>query len=266
MINDNDSFFDQLRERQSPDMPNAPAQPLVDSKDKLSAEEPTGAEDAASQNNDARLPAQAKRALVSLLRYGVILFAQKPKLFDSIIRYQDAVRNHLADVYLKLVLDEKAGVAFVSSMSEEDQTDDADDDDDIVPLITRRTLTLYDTLLLLVLRKHYQERETSGEQKVVIDLERMEANLTPFLPLTNNSKTDRQKLVGSLKKMIDKKIISLVRGSRDRFEITPVIRYVVNAEFLETMLDEYHRLAKEASVTLEAKPSPVTELFERAEQ
>lgn len=193
-----------------------------------------------------KMPPEARRALVSLLKYGVILAAQKGKLFDSICRYQSAVRSHLADVYLKLVLDEKTGVAFVAGLDESD-----DEDFDAASLITRRTLSLYDTLLLLVLRKHYQERENSGEQRIIIDIERIEANLSPFLPLTNSMKSDRRKLISALKKMLEKRILSMVRGSGDRFEITPIIRYVVNAQFLEQMLKEYQRLAHEAGLNMD---------------
>ncbi|MFU7548289.1 DUF4194 domain-containing protein, partial [Pseudomonas paraeruginosa] len=61
-------------------------------------------------------------------------------------------------------------------------------------MINKRTLSLYDTLLLLVLRKYYQERETAGEQKIIIDIERIEALMTPFLPLTYSSRSERRTL------------------------------------------------------------------------
>ncbi len=191
-----------------------------------------------------KLSPEARRALVSLLKHGVVLAAQKSKLFEAICRYQSAVRDHLADVYLKLVLDEKTGVAFVAGLDESD----ADDEKEGVSLITRRTLSLYDTLLLLVLRKHYQERESVGEQRIIIDIERIEASLTPFLPLTNSMKADRRKLVAALNKMLEKRLLTKVRGSNDRLEITPIIRYVVNAEFLEKMLKEYQDLALQAGL------------------
>lgn len=190
---------------------------------------------------------EASRALVSLLRQGVILSSQKPKLFDSLCRYQEVVRRHLSEVYLKLVLDEKSGLAFVASIQTESEADiDNSDEEETVSLISRRMLSLYDTLLLLVLRKHYQNRETAGEQRIIVDVERIMSYLTPFIPLTNRGKSDREKLNAALKKMVDKKILSLVRGSEDRYEITPVVRYVVSAEFLETMLVEYMKLAAES--------------------
>lgn len=159
------------------------------------------------------MPPEARRVLVSLLRQGVILSSQKTKLFESLCRYQDAVRRHLSNVYLKLVLDEKAGVAFIASTQGENEMDISDsEEDEIVSLISRRTLSLYDTILLLVLRKHYQDRETSGEQRIVVDIERIESYLMPFLPLTNSSKSDRDKLNTALRKMVDKKILSMIEG------------------------------------------------------
>ena len=109
-------------------------------------------------------------------------------------------------------------------------------------------------MLLLILRKHFQERETAGEQRIIIDIEKIEANLSPFLPLTNSTRSDRRKLDSALKKMTEKHILSAVRGNDDRFEITPIIRYVVNAGFLESMLAEYTRMALDAGLTVTDLP------------
>lgn len=245
-------LFDRFRELQSDRSPlEQNAQSENDARDSsLSALEPASSAttetstDSPSTNNGT-LPPEARRALVGLLRHGVVLASQKANLFESICRYQDAVRGHLADIYLKLVLDQRTGVAFVAGLDE----DDSEQEEEAVSLISRRTLTLYDTLLLLILRKHYQERETAGEQRIVIDSEKIEANLSPFLPLTNSTRSDRRKLDSALKKMSEKHILSAVRGSDDRFEITPIIRYVVNAGFLESMLAEYTRLALAAGLT-----------------
>ena len=237
-------LLDRLRQSQS-DQKAAPDSHNTDETEITSQnnEEPDIEEATAFENG--KMPPEARRALVNLLKHGVILADQKGILFEAVVRYQSAIRSHLADMYLKLVLDERTGVAFIAQVDESDS-----DDTEVVSLITRRTLSLYDTLLLLVLRKHYQERESAGEQCIIIDIERIEASLTPFLPLTNSMKSDRRKLIAALKKMMEKRILSLLRGSGDRFEITAVIRYVVNAEFLEKMLHEYQRLAQQAGLSL----------------
>ena len=192
------------------------------------------------------LPMEAKKTLVTLLRYGVMLAKQKSLLFQTLVQHQVAIKTQLANMYLKLILDEKQGVAFIESLDGSDPS--LEENDEPMSLIYRRTLSLYDTLLLLVLRKHYQERETVGEKCIVIDVDRVESYLCPFVPLTNNSKVDRQKLSGALQKFVEKRILSAVRGSEDRFEITPIIRYVVNATFLEKMLQTYHDLAEKQNI------------------
>ena len=56
----------------------------------------------------------------------------------------------------------------------------------------------------------------------------------------------QRQLNGALNNMKERRILAAVRGEDDRYEITPVIRYVVNAAFLEHMLTEYTKLAERA--------------------
>ncbi len=186
-----------------------------------------------------RLPTDARRVLVYLLRHGVILAHNKSTLFDVLCREQDTIQDHLADMFLRVLIDEKAGVAVLLQQQ-------VDDNEESVSLISRRPLTLYDTLLLLVLRKHFQERETAGEFRIYIDIDRIETRMSPFLSLTNSSRGDRRKLNSALKTMKERRLLLSVPGDDERFEITAVIRYVVNAEFLEKLLAEYSQLAVQA--------------------
>lgn len=193
----------------------------------------------------AGMPIEARRALVLLLRQGVVLAETKRIAFDALCRHEALIAAHLGSIFMHMLLDHKAGIAI---LLQQEVTDQDDDEEDGSRLINKRTLSLYDTLLLLVLRKYYQERETAGEQKIIIDIDRIETLMTPFLPLTNSTRIDRRTLSGSLTLMKEKRLISTVRGDDERFEITSVIRYVVNAEFLARLLAEYERLAADAGV------------------
>ena len=166
--------------------------------------------------------------------------------FEALCRHEVLIAEHLGNMFMRMLLDMKAGIAILLQQEAEEQDEEADE---ASRLINKRTLSLYDTLLLLVLRKHYQERETAGEQKIIIDIERIETLMTPFLPLTYSSRSERRTLNGSLTLFKEKRLISAVRGDDERFEITPVIRYVVNADFLERLLKEYERLAGDADVS-----------------
>lgn len=203
--------------------------------------------------DESDMPHDARRVLVHLLRQGSVMASQKPKVFEQLVRFEIEVRKHLSEVYLRLVLDQKTGVAFVASTnsehieetSEDELYEDEFDSEESATLIPRRTLSLFDTLILLVLRKHYQERESAGEQKITIDIERLESYLAPFLPITDHASKDRKKLLARVKEMIKRKVLSTIRGVEDRYEITPIIRYVVSANFLEEMLAEYIALASD---------------------
>lgn len=253
------SFFDMVRGRDAAEDEQVRAAESGEPEDtrRESDEELQSGTDS-EHDEGAEMPHEARRVLVYLMRQGAIIATQKPKLYDSLCRYQAQVRRHLAEVYLRLVLDEKAGVAFVGRYEQEDASTTKPDtdvstesDDEFVSLISRRTLSLYDTLLLLVLRRHYQERESAGEQKITVDVERLESYLTPFLPLTNHARADRKKLNSAIQKLIGRKLLAAIRGSDDRYEITPIIRYVVDAAFLETMLQDYLRLAHEEQIPVE---------------
>jgi hypothetical protein len=149
----------------------------------------------------------------------------------------------LAEVYLQLILDEKQGIAFIINVEQPEDEPKDESQEDFPVLIRKRTLTLYDTLVLLILRQYYQERETAGEQKIIIDIDRIQSSLVPYIPLTNHDSKDRKKLNGALDKFSEKKVLSNLRGEEGRYEITPIIRYVVNAEFLQNLLTEYQELA-----------------------
>lgn len=216
-----------------------------ETKDLMISDEP----ESRGRDDSSDMPHEARRVLIHLMRQGVIISAQKPKLFELVCRYEAHVRRHFSEVYLQLTLDPKAGIAFVASTRDDREAES--EGDEFPSLISKRTLSLYDTLLLLVLRKHYQDRESVGEQKITIDIERLESYLTPFLPLTQHEKSDRSKLNAAIQKFVLKKVLSATRDAEDRYEITPVIRYVVNAEFLESMLIEYQKLAKDAGYELD---------------
>ena len=207
-------------------------------------------EHAQDRDTDALMPHVARRVLVYLMRQGVILAAENLKLFDLLCRYEAEIRRHLAEVYIQLVLDAKQGVAYIINLEsiEDEQEDENQPLDDFPVLIRKRTLTVYDTLILLILRKYYQERETAGEQKIIIDVERIQSSLIPFIPLTNHDSKDRKKLNAALEKFIEKKVLTGLRGEEGRYEITPIIRYVVNAEFLQSLLSEYQQLAAKAKL------------------
>lgn len=209
---------------------------------------------AISDNHHTTIPAIAKKTLVYLMRQGVVLQSQKPQVFANVLQYQKMIARHLSEVYLSLIIDERQGVLFISRSDYQEVQDESSDfenemsdEEDISSLIGRRVISVYDSLLLLILRKYYQERENAGEQQIIIDVDKLEGLFLPFSPLTNYETKERNKLINKLKSFAKShKILQSIRNSDERFEITPMIRYVVNADFLQSMLSEYELLLQKS--------------------
>lgn len=193
-----------------------------------------------------RLAPDARRAVVELMRQGVVMADRRRLVFDALCRHQALIRDHLADLYLRLQIDETAGLALLLQGEPEPEPNTEGDEEDAPALISRRLLTLYDTLLLLVLRRHYLDRETAGDTRISIDIDQIQERLIPFLPLTASQAQDRKRLNGAIDLMKKRRILAAIRGEDQRLEITPVIRYVVSAEMLEQLLLEYRRIAQSA--------------------
>jgi len=193
----------------------------------------------------------AQIGYLKILRSGVILEKNNQPIFKSICENAKPIRSRLSELNIELVIDELRGVAFTRNIDGEDSA--------LPKLIQSKPLSIYDTLLALVLRKHYQGREKVGEQKVVVDIDTIENEMKPFLPLTNNSKTDKKKLNGALNKFKLKNMILEVKGSETRYEISPVIRYVIDSSFLNEMLKKYQEVLKKLDIELPKDSSKTDE-------
>jgi hypothetical protein len=191
-----------------------------------------------------RLSPEARRAVIELLRQGVVFADTRRLVFDAIRTHRAVIADHLADMQLRVLIDEPEGLALLLSARPNGIDED---DDETASLISRRRLTVYDTLLLIILRKHFLDRETAGDVRIRIDVAQIEALMMPFLPLSGSTRSDRKKLNGAIEGMKKRKILNAVRGEDERIEISPVIRYVVNVEYLEHLLGEYRRLADAAA-------------------
>ena len=179
------------------------------------------------------LPPEAKKALVHIYRSGSILLTQNKDRYETLCKYENAVRMHMSEVYMDVIFDKKAGHIFTQISAPDDN------DEEPARLVTAKPLSVYQSILLVVLRKYFQERETAGEQRIIIDIERLTSFLVPYLELTHSTRKDTDKLKRAISSMVDKRVLINIRGEEERFQISPIIRNVVNAEFLEDLLIEY---------------------------
>lgn len=194
---------------------------------------------------DARL----RNVIIELLKSGSIVYSIDSDGYKQLIIPENIafVKSYLRNLNLELVFNSENGLAYIRNLDRDD--DNEDNSEDTVSdssLITRSFLTPFKSVLILILRKYYHERFANGETEIVVDIDYIKNALTPYLELSVSESRDSKKLNGALKDLAEYKIIKRLNSEdADRFLITPLIRYVIDVEKMEKMLDEFKRLNAE---------------------
>jgi len=177
------------------------------------------------------LPEVARRVLVQLLIGPALDSTRRPRLWPALLQHETAIRSRLADLFLDLVMDADAGVAF---------TRQADTGELETPVLLRRSpLTFLDSVLLLYLRGLLTEAEARGERAVV-----SAADMAEQLKLFERSQnTDRAGFEKRIKAAIEKakknNIIALIRGSDARFTVSQSLKLMFSAEEVGALAQLY---------------------------
>jgi len=109
---------------------------------------------ACSPATAAALPVEARCALCQLLSGPSVDAQRHSKLWPALLRSEAAIRSALADLFLELVLDREAGIAF---------TRQPDTGELEAPVLLRSSpLTFIDSVLLLHLRQQLAEADARG--------------------------------------------------------------------------------------------------------
>lgn len=182
------------------------------------------------------LARDTRRALVRLLQGPYVSSELHPDLWNAVVSDEPSVRHHLADLFLTLVVDHDAGVAFVRNV--EDPTGQA-------PSVVRSLpLTLVDTVLLLHLRTLVLREETSG-QRAFVDRSELQDHLAVYRPHTSTDHAGFTKRVNASIAKMEK--ASVLRSTQvpDRFQISPVLSLVFGPDEVAAITAEYRRMLGE---------------------
>jgi hypothetical protein len=186
-------------------------------------------------NDSGELPLDTRRVLVQLLSGPALEGRRHSALWTALLRDEAVIRRRLSELFLDLVLDRDMQVAFTSQVS-------ADELD--VPILLRRAqLTFIDSVLLLFLRQALTQAEAHGERAVVARDDMVE-NLLPYERSTSTDRAGFTKRVNaSIEKLKKHNILQKLRGSEDRFEISPTLKLLFSAEEIITLTALYERMA-----------------------
>lgn len=186
-----------------------------------------------------RLPLDARRVFVQLLAGPSVDRKRHSNLWLALLQHQDVIRSRLSELFLELVLDADLEVAF---------TRRADTGDLDAPILLRRApLTFIQSVLMLYLRQLITEAAARGERAVVSGEEMLE-QMRLYEHSDNSDPAGFEKRVRTaIDKVKDNSIISPIRGSDDRYEISPTLKLLFSAEEISALKRQYEKFLDKSS-------------------
>lgn len=180
----------------------------------------------------------SRRALVALLKGPMIVAHNTPNTWSAIISDEQALRSRLNDVFLELVLDEDAGIAFTRPANNGEDLTTPEGRTHTMPSVLRtKTLSHVDTLVALHLRQELS-LATPGE-RVVISREELRDHIRMYRPDGDHNETTMDKRFdAAFKRMVDYTLLAPTETD-DRFEVSPALRSIFDTATVEGIKAEY---------------------------
>lgn len=185
------------------------------------------------------IPADARRVLVQLLAGPSIDSTRHSKLWPALLRYREIIHSRLSELFLELIVDEDLQVAFTR------QADTAELD---APKLLRRSpLTFLDSVLLLYLRQLLTDADIQG-QRAVVSVQEIVEQLKLYEKSQNTDQAGFEKRITSaIEKAKKNSILSAITGSENRYEISPTLKLLFNAEEISALIKIYQTYQDNAS-------------------
>ncbi|MGX0780566.1 uncharacterized protein DUF4194 [Dermabacter hominis] len=172
----------------------------------------------------------SRRVLVALLQGPYLDGRRDPQRYGQLLRDRAYIEQRLADMFLELVLDDDAQVAFVRQ---------SEDDPDAPKLLRRLTgLNRLDTVLLLVLRQHLLTQSSRGQRAVVSEME-LVSTLSTY---RRTDSTDEAGFTKDIRSSIAKlQRAGLLEEQGDSYEVSPVLKLMITPDTAREFIDLYMR-------------------------
>ncbi len=186
---------------------------------------------AAFADDRGQLAVDTRRVLVQLLLGPAMDARRQTKLWPVLLRDEEIIRSRLHELFLELVIDHEQKVAFTRQVSAEGL--------DAPILLRRANLTLLESALLLHLRQRLTQADVQGE-RAVVSQDEMAEQLSVF---ERQGNADHAHFARQVQNAIDKgkklSLLQKVRGTDDRFEVSPTLKLLFSAEEIQALTRTY---------------------------
>lgn len=186
------------------------------------------------------LALDTRRVLAQLLAGPFLDGRRHSKLWPALLRDERIIRGRLCELFLDLVVDRDAQVAF---------TRRADVGELEAPVLLRMApLTFLDSALLLFLRQRLLEADAQGQRAAVSNDEILD-HLSVYERALNTDRSGfNRRIKASIEKIKVHGILQRIRSTEDRFEISPTLRLLFSVEAILALTQIYRQIAANGNI------------------
>ena len=155
---------------------------------------------------------------------------------------EEHIRRHLNNEMLQLVIDYDQELAMVRQVVTEHA--------DVPVLLRKQKLAFIDSVMLLQLRERVLAASVEGEPAVVTGEDLFEY-MRPFQKDVADDVKFRKRCNAAVDRLVGASVLLPLRGSEDRFEVSPILRMIFGAEEVEAVSRAYAAMAADAQTAKE---------------
>lgn len=185
----------------------------------------------------------ATRKLLAHLKRGPFLNGRRqPQMWTVLLASEEHIRRHLNNEMLQLVIDYDQELAMVRQVVTEHA--------DVPVLLRKQKLAFIDSVMLLQLRERVLAASVEGEPAVVTGEDLFEY-MRPFQKDVADDVKFRKRCNAAVDRLVGASVLLPLRGSEDRFEVSPILRMIFGAEEVEAVSRAYAAMAADAQTAKE---------------
>lgn len=198
--------------------------------------DPATGTDALWPGDTGSLSLNSRRALVQLLKGPLITATKHPLVWAAVTSDEAALRSRLSEVFLDLILDENAGIAFTRTVK-------TGEDLSVPQVLRTEPLTHMDTLVLLHLRS-LVAHALPGE-RVIVDADDLFSEILVYRSVRDTDEASfRTRFDRSLLTKLESKYHLLSpTETAGRHEVSPALKHILDPDTVAAITAEYRRFA-----------------------
>lgn len=210
-----------------------------------------------SENEDVlTTPEEVKRVVQELLRVGFVDADEQQALYDAVKRWHERIAVVLEPLDLAVQVDEVRGVAVlrvrvVDIVGDDAVVDAGDEELDAAwshALVRRQRLTLEQSLMVALLRRHFVVREQErglGVEKVRVAVDELVEEMKVFLGDSGSDQQNERRVLTLLEKLRLHGVVSEVDTNQE-VVVRPLIVYLADPASLKGLLEQMKNLVERA--------------------